>query len=166
SLTPIFFFTIPRPPRSTLFPYTTLFRSGFHRHRTHSLSQQIITQTVEFSSGCAENFWPASSNGHMELFTAHINGSGRRVEHGQRSSWHRSGVVIVFYSVHATVPGQDPKRTNLSSGKPMAHQSTRMSLAGTNLSNELSLRTRHSTVRSRCAAARTTVDLQGSWPQL
>src|SRR5437763_11123660 len=24
----IFFFMIPRPPRSTLFPYTTLFRSG------------------------------------------------------------------------------------------------------------------------------------------
>src|SRR2546427_2902709 len=23
---------IRRPPRSTLFPYTTLFRSGFHRH--------------------------------------------------------------------------------------------------------------------------------------
>src|SRR5262249_62372174 len=27
SYLPLFFFTIPRPPRSTLFPYTTLFRS-------------------------------------------------------------------------------------------------------------------------------------------
>src|SRR5215211_9486447 len=27
-LTPIFFLMIRRPPRSTLFPYTTLFRSG------------------------------------------------------------------------------------------------------------------------------------------
>src|SRR2546430_5001840 len=219
---------IRRPPRSTLFPYTTLFRSdmlrrhkprleqavsmqgglpltvaqirlatrqvfnvlavdhhhlqarllqhlirtepvdarGLHRHRTHSLSQQVITQAVEFSSGCAENFWRASSNGHMELFTAHINGSGRRIEHGQGRSWHRSGVVIVFYSVHATVPGQDPKRTNLSSGKPMAHQSTRMSLAGTNLPNELPLRVHHSHMRSRCAVTRTSVDLQGSWSQL
>src|SRR5438132_12564045 len=26
-----FFFMIPRPPRSTLFPYTTLFRSPSHR---------------------------------------------------------------------------------------------------------------------------------------
>src|SRR4051794_41298508 len=26
---PFFFLMIPRPPRSTLFPYTTLFRSGF-----------------------------------------------------------------------------------------------------------------------------------------
>src|SRR5437588_10800342 len=27
-----FFFMIRRPPRSTLFPYTTLFRSGHHCH--------------------------------------------------------------------------------------------------------------------------------------
>src|SRR3712207_7359809 len=29
-----FFLMIRRPPRSTLFPYTTLFRSVAHRHRT------------------------------------------------------------------------------------------------------------------------------------
>src|SRR5438034_2016785 len=29
----VFFFAIPRPPRSTLFPYTTLFRSPFVRRR-------------------------------------------------------------------------------------------------------------------------------------
>ena len=34
------------------------------------------------------------------------------------------------------MPGQDPKRPNLSSGKLKAHQSMHMSLAGTNLSNE------------------------------
>src|SRR6266496_1467755 len=28
-----FFLMIRRPPRSTLFPYTTLFRPGLHRHR-------------------------------------------------------------------------------------------------------------------------------------
>src|SRR4029434_9632898 len=32
-----FFLMIRRPPRSTLFPYTTLFRSShFQKHRTHS----------------------------------------------------------------------------------------------------------------------------------
>src|SRR5206468_10706737 len=31
SLSPIFFLTIRRPPRSTLFPYTTLFRSDLDR---------------------------------------------------------------------------------------------------------------------------------------
>ena len=40
-----------------------------------------------------------------------------------------------------------------------------MSLAGTNLPNELPLRAHHSHVRSRCAAARTSVDLPGSWPR-
>src|SRR3712207_8130846 len=30
---------IRRPPRSTLFPYTTLFRSGFHRLLTHRAFQ-------------------------------------------------------------------------------------------------------------------------------
>src|SRR5471030_3415842 len=29
----LFFLMIRRPPRSTLFPYTTLFRSGFHELR-------------------------------------------------------------------------------------------------------------------------------------
>src|SRR5207244_13008589 len=30
SLFPFFFLLLPRPPSSTLFPYTTLFRSAFH----------------------------------------------------------------------------------------------------------------------------------------
>src|SRR5690242_9770827 len=33
----LFFLMLPRPPRSTLFPYTTLFRSGRRRGRGHSL---------------------------------------------------------------------------------------------------------------------------------
>src|SRR5216684_4248913 len=32
-----FFLMIRRPPRSTLFPYTTLFRSGGHRDRKRTL---------------------------------------------------------------------------------------------------------------------------------
>src|SRR2546421_6321195 len=35
-----FFLMIRRPPRSTLFPYTTLFRS--HAHRGHELEQREI----------------------------------------------------------------------------------------------------------------------------
>src|SRR5689334_25374156 len=34
-LLPFFFLMIRRPPRSTLFPYTTLFRSGPHRPVPH-----------------------------------------------------------------------------------------------------------------------------------
>src|SRR2546430_5571812 len=35
---------IRRPPRSTLFPYTTLFRSRFERHRAESGDQRRIYQ--------------------------------------------------------------------------------------------------------------------------
>src|SRR5256885_8903406 len=35
-----FFLMIRRPPRSTLFPYTTLFRSANSRHRTGGTAQQ------------------------------------------------------------------------------------------------------------------------------
>src|SRR6202158_6378241 len=33
-----FFLIIRRPPRSTLFPYTTLFRSDLHLHTNHSMA--------------------------------------------------------------------------------------------------------------------------------
>src|SRR5437667_713062 len=40
SCSPLFFLMIRRPPRSTLFPYTTLFRScGPHDHRRGSAAQ-------------------------------------------------------------------------------------------------------------------------------
>src|SRR5690606_41258021 len=37
----LFFLMIRRPPRSTLFPYTTLFRSGGHRH-LHRVHRQRL----------------------------------------------------------------------------------------------------------------------------
>src|SRR5437867_12185485 len=46
-LSPRFFFSlIPRPPRSTLFPYTTLFRSDpvaqrIHHHLQHARMRQV-----------------------------------------------------------------------------------------------------------------------------
>src|SRR5437867_8113955 len=46
----IFFFVIRRPPRSTLFPYTTLFRSELTRERKASPSQpQIVFEGNVFS---------------------------------------------------------------------------------------------------------------------
>src|SRR2546430_15164429 len=54
-----FFLMIRRPPRSTLFPYTTLFRSNLpgqgetsHR-RLRPLGQQSLVESVERSSGDA-----------------------------------------------------------------------------------------------------------------
>src|SRR2546429_4557724 len=37
---------IRRPPRSTLFPYTTLFRSLLWRHRAHTLEQRDARRQV------------------------------------------------------------------------------------------------------------------------
>src|SRR5438552_9071654 len=43
---PFFFLTIRRPPRSTLFPYTTLFRSGSGSNRGNSTTQQNACAVV------------------------------------------------------------------------------------------------------------------------
>src|SRR5439155_14704704 len=42
----LFFFTIRRPPKSTLFPYTTLFRSGFHGIGLGGLGKKSSKATV------------------------------------------------------------------------------------------------------------------------
>src|SRR5438132_14404172 len=40
----IFFLMIRRPPRSTLFPYTTLFRSGASRRATHPCGADVFSR--------------------------------------------------------------------------------------------------------------------------
>src|SRR3712207_8632620 len=47
----IFFLMIRRPPRSTLFPYTTLFRSdlGAVGHRTAHLDQVAVVGTLDIA---------------------------------------------------------------------------------------------------------------------
>src|SRR3712207_8112632 len=41
---------IRRPPRSTLFPYTTLFRSGLVRHEQHPLVGVVAAQVTEHAA--------------------------------------------------------------------------------------------------------------------
>src|SRR5258707_9408817 len=41
-----FFLMIRRPPRSTLFPYTTLFRSAAQRDQLHARARQLLAQPV------------------------------------------------------------------------------------------------------------------------
>src|SRR5262249_61276414 len=43
---PIFFFMMRRPPRSTLFPYTTLFRSGDCMHPAGRVSPSIFSTSL------------------------------------------------------------------------------------------------------------------------
>src|SRR5437667_2454977 len=45
-----FFLMIRRPPRSTLFPYTTLFRAGPSRPRHHELVACLATQRGQFGT--------------------------------------------------------------------------------------------------------------------
>src|SRR5690554_7641772 len=51
----LFFLMIRRPPRSTLFPYTTLFRSGDSTNDKWSRNARLIRQVmVRFSSTSSE----------------------------------------------------------------------------------------------------------------
>src|SRR5438445_12274288 len=48
SVCSFFFFMIPRPPRSTLFPYTTLFRShGENLHRSQVCRFRLEPESLE-----------------------------------------------------------------------------------------------------------------------
>src|SRR6267143_4602652 len=56
-----FFLMIRRPPRSTLFPYTTLFRSGFHLGRVQKgqerrLSRFAVSRSEEHTSELQSQF--------------------------------------------------------------------------------------------------------------
>src|SRR5437016_3084519 len=46
-----FFLMIRRPPRSTLFPYTTLFRSSSRREHQRRIAKSPFRQSNEHSSG-------------------------------------------------------------------------------------------------------------------
>src|SRR3989442_12813621 len=48
---------IRRPPRSTLFPYTTLFRSVFAGNRTDVTTVEEIVEAMEARYGAAQRIW-------------------------------------------------------------------------------------------------------------
>src|SRR5438105_12813182 len=59
---PFFFFLmIRRPPRSTLFPYTTLFRSQLRPRRPAMKLQELIAKYVAFRKSMGEDFESAES---------------------------------------------------------------------------------------------------------
>src|SRR2546426_8199594 len=73
---------IRRPPRSTLFPYTTLFRSRFHMHRGRSPS------CVSLASSPTPR--PSSSSGLASCSSC----GGRSEEHTSESSH-----LVISYAV-------------------------------------------------------------------
>src|SRR2546426_8358691 len=72
---------IRRPPRSTLFPYTTLFRSGVHALRTH--------RTVDVC-GIAEQEAAAVAKARSSSMMDAVRGVPAACLEGQRSEEHTS----------------------------------------------------------------------------
>src|SRR3712207_7448019 len=69
-----FFLMIRRPPRSTLFPYTTLFRS-------HELFSLPDGYEVVLGNGGTTAFWDALAFGIIENKAAHLTYGERSEEH-------------------------------------------------------------------------------------
>src|SRR5260370_25976195 len=72
-----FFLMIRRPPRSTLFPYTTLFRSWDHPHRSQRIFHCCVARTSVTSrlrQSEIQNFHLAArSEEHTSELQSHLN---------------------------------------------------------------------------------------------
>src|SRR3712207_9349574 len=82
-MTSLFFLMIPRPPRSTLFPYTTLFRSG------HPYDEVVVLHVEQVAAGevlaVRLDLWVVVG-GVGEGTNPLLDGNGR----GRRGGCHRS----------------------------------------------------------------------------
>src|SRR5947199_4454282 len=69
-----FFLMIQRPPRSTLFPYTTLFRSGIARARVRErkTSRRLATQTHARTADESSTREPGSDRHRSEEHTSEL----------------------------------------------------------------------------------------------
>src|SRR2546425_3991032 len=82
---------IRRPPRSTLFPYTTLFRSRFARTRIESRGQIPVGLVVALQIGIQEVDWNAA---HHDPPGTHLH-----LTAGDRSEEHTSELQSLAYLV-------------------------------------------------------------------
>src|SRR3712207_1658305 len=81
-----FFLMIRRPPRSTLFPYTTLFRSGTSLVRLHGAGAvEVLPHPSSVTLACARLGWAVEDTAvvtlvgrPLELLTPHVT-PGRRL---------------------------------------------------------------------------------------
>src|SRR5256885_17033781 len=62
-----FFLMIRRPPRSTLFPYTTLFRSELHAHRPSFGSQRHHERRVRHHPGRRDRKSTRLNSSHLVI---------------------------------------------------------------------------------------------------
>src|SRR5438132_14322755 len=65
----VFFSTIPRPPRSTLFPYTTLFRS----HNSNFFSDKLVLTSVTPASSAPVLQTPKATSSTLYFDSLTVN---------------------------------------------------------------------------------------------
>src|SRR5438477_5999433 len=84
-----FFLMIRRPPRSTLFPYTTLFRS---RSSLVRVPAELPRPTASFQAGCACFY--SRSEEHTSELQSHVNLVCRLLLEKKKNLPHRDPVVF------------------------------------------------------------------------
>src|SRR6266496_6191266 len=62
-----FFLMIRRPPRSTLFPYTTLFRSRAPRRTASRTARSCVPTRSSRSAGCRDRKSTRLNSSHVEI---------------------------------------------------------------------------------------------------
>src|SRR6266480_1749971 len=79
-----FFLMIRRPPRSTLFPYTTLFRSRRHAHEQHAIGRDAFGSG---DGGDLRTYQPGPVGNHLRLaYTTRQTGPFQVPREGLRNS--------------------------------------------------------------------------------
>src|SRR5207249_12323830 len=68
-----FFFMILRPPRSTLFPYTTLFRSFISRHNSNFFSDKLVLTSVTPASSAPVLQTPKATSSTLYFDSLTVN---------------------------------------------------------------------------------------------
>src|SRR6195952_2030327 len=103
----LFFLMIRRPPRSTLFPYTTLFRSGRLRHaggRFVLLFHDTHHRSVSDAGGI--HALPLTDYDAVLAFGATVRSRDQRLGWGPRAfTWHEAADTLVFRPPSETASG-------------------------------------------------------------
>src|SRR3712207_8305098 len=91
---------IRRPPRSTLFPYTTLFRSEYLDGIEHDLTERGLQVTAELRRGAvSRELLDAAEPGDLYVMSSHGRSGPARWFLGSRSEEHTSELQSRQYLV-------------------------------------------------------------------
>src|SRR2546427_8525368 len=100
-----FFLMIRRPPRSTLFPYTTLFRSGLAIQGERRAGRHEGRQKRCESE--RENGKPANESGHEDRKSTRLNSSHSQISYAVFCLKKKKKTKNIQYSEHNIVTESD-----------------------------------------------------------